>query len=61
MSTPMKQHKEDEGQEGLRKAYCKPELNVLGDLRSLTLGGSPGFLDSGSESTRQPPGPPPPG
>ena len=59
MSTPMKQYKEEEGQEGLRKVYRKPELNVLGDLRSLTLGGSPGILDSGSESSRQPPIPPP--
>ena len=59
MSTPIEQHKEGEGQEGLRKVYRKPELNILGDLRSLTLGGSPGILDSGSEDVYFPPTPPP--
>ncbi len=38
-----------------RKPYRKPHLQVLGDLRSLTLGGSPGVNDSGSSSTYKPP------
>ena len=33
----------------LRKYYCKPRLHNLGDLRTLTLGMSPGFEeDSGT-------------
>jgi hypothetical protein len=42
-----------------RKLYRKPRLEVLGDLRTLTLGGSPGLNDSGSEFTRKPPPIPP--
>jgi hypothetical protein len=30
-----------------RKPYLKPRLEELGDLRSITLGGSPGAGDSG--------------
>ena len=30
-----------------RKPYHKPQLEELGDLRALTLGGSPGIGDSG--------------
>ncbi len=30
-----------------RKPYHKPQLEELGDLRTLTLGGSPGAGDSG--------------
>jgi len=30
-----------------RKPYTRPHLRVLGDLRSLTLGGSPGIGESG--------------
>jgi len=33
-----------------KKQYCKPQLVVLGDLRSLTLSGSPGVLDSDMSS-----------
>ena len=39
-----------------RKKYHKPQLQELGDLRTLTLGGSPGLLDSGSSTIRKPPG-----
>jgi hypothetical protein len=39
-----------------RKQYRKPQLNELGDLRTLTLGGSPGGGDSGSIGMRRPPG-----
>lgn len=38
-----------------RKAYRKPQLENLGDLRTLTLGGSWGTTDSGSYLTRKPP------
>jgi hypothetical protein len=36
-----------------RKSYAKPHLNVLGDLRDLTLGPTLGTLESGSPGTRQ--------
>jgi hypothetical protein len=39
-----------------RRPYRKPQLRKLGDLRTLTLGGSPGVGDSGSPGTRKPPG-----
>lgn len=39
-----------------RKQYQKPQLEELGDLRTLTMGGSPGVMDSGSKETRKPPG-----
>jgi hypothetical protein len=38
----------------VRKLYRKPLLKPLGDLRSLTLGGSAGAGDSGSSGTRRP-------
>ncbi len=38
-----------------RKPYRKPYLKNLGDLRTLTLGGSPGAGDSGSSTIRTPP------
>jgi hypothetical protein len=34
-----------------RNLYQKPRLEELGDLRTLTLGGSPGFGDSGGGGT----------
>ena len=34
-----------------RKPYHKPHLMELGDLRTLTLGGSPGTGDSGTSLT----------
>lgn len=37
-----------------RRPYVSPRLVELGDLRSLTLGGSPGFGDSGIGSPRKP-------
>ena len=37
-----------ESAEHERLAYVGPELVFLGDVRSLTLGGSGGFLDGGS-------------
>jgi hypothetical protein len=39
-----------------RKQYRRPRLEELGDLRTLTLGGSPGGGDSGSAGTRKFPG-----
>lgn len=38
----------------IRKAYRKPHLLDLGDLRSMTLGGSPGVGDSGTSRSRKP-------
>jgi hypothetical protein len=37
-----------------RRIYASPRLVELGDLRSLTLGGSPGFGDSGIGAPRKP-------
>ena len=37
-----------------RRPYASPRLVELGDLRSLTLGGSPGFGDSGIGRPRKP-------
>jgi len=36
-----------ESNDKLRKTYSKPLLVALGDLRSLTMGGSPGTGESG--------------
>jgi hypothetical protein len=36
-----------------RKPYIQPKLECFGDVRSLTLGGSPGMTDSGGESGSQ--------
>ncbi len=33
-----------------KKKYGKPRLEILGDLRTLTLGGSPGFEESGGRN-----------
>lgn len=38
-----------------RRRYRKPSLESLGDLRTITLGGSPGVGDSGASSTIQSP------
>jgi hypothetical protein len=40
-----------------RKPYRKPQLQVLGDLRTLTLGGSPGIGESGAGGYPEFPGP----
>lgn len=37
-----------------RRPYVSPRLVELGDLRSLTLGGSPGAGDSGIGTPRKP-------
>ena len=37
-----------------KKAYSRPRLWHYGDLRSLTLGGSPGTGDSGAVYTEDP-------
>ncbi|GEM_PF-3761465 len=55
---------QSENQQGLlddsgksRKSYRKPKLEVLGDLRTLTLGASPsGIKDSGGGSLYEKPG-----
>ena len=40
--------------DAIRKPYFRPILEELGDLRSMTLGGTPGRGDSGSYTTRNP-------
>lgn len=37
-----------------RRAYTPPVLSRFGDVRSVTLGGSPGGGDSGNEFIQQP-------
>jgi len=37
-----------------RRPYTSPRLTELGDLRTLTLGGSPGANDSGLGDPRRP-------
>jgi len=37
-----------------KKQYKKPELTPLGDIRDMTMGGSPGFGDSGAGSPEEP-------
>ena len=46
----MAQENQTTGNEGVneRKLYSKPQLQDLGDLRGLTLGGSPRILEAGS-------------
>lgn len=41
-----------------RVSYVRPHLRNLGDLRVLTLGGSPGSGDSGAPTAQNIPGPP---
>jgi hypothetical protein len=38
---------------GRRKPYKSPRLEVLGDVRDITLGGSPGVGDSGGTGAVQ--------
>ena len=37
-----------------RLPYTRPHIEVLGDVRDLTLGGTPGLGDSGDPMNRQP-------
>lgn len=39
-----------------KKPYTSPKLTVLGDIRDLTLGASPGIGDSGSINFQAPTG-----
>jgi hypothetical protein len=39
-----------------RAPYAAPRIEPLGDLRELTLGGSPGVGDSGAATTQKCPG-----
>ena len=39
-----------------RLPYTRPHIEILGDVRDLTLGGTPGIGDSGDPLNRQPPG-----
>jgi len=38
-----------------RRTYAPPRLTVRGDVRGLTMGGSPGLNDSGPVQPTQPP------
>jgi hypothetical protein len=40
----------------VRKPYTPPRLQLLGDIRDLTMGGSPGVGDSGATSPQFPAG-----
>jgi hypothetical protein len=44
----------DQNLTGKRAPYAKPLLVDLGDVRDITLGGSPGLGDSGAGLTEQP-------
>ena len=44
-----------EDQERPLKPYVKPDLEELGDMRAITLGGSPGINDSGAGDPFFPP------
>ena len=37
-----------------KTSYTKPELIPLGDIRDVTMGGSPGIGDSGSAGAEEP-------
>jgi hypothetical protein len=49
MTSPEQPH----GQKTQRKPYVRPQLYTFGDLRGLTLGGSPGVGDSGNPRTQR--------
>lgn len=38
----------------VKKPYMKPLLTPLGDIRDVTMGGSPGFGDSGGGNPEKP-------
>ena len=38
-----------------RRVYTYPKLFVYGNIRTFTMGGSPGVGDSGAEQTQKPP------
>lgn len=44
-----------------RRPYCRPKLELLGDLRSVTLGGSIGIGESGGFTRKTATGMPLPG
>ncbi len=37
-----------------KKTYVKPVMTLLGDIRDVTMGGSPGFGDSGGGAPEKP-------
>lgn len=45
----------DERPNSGRRPYVPPRLEILGDLRDLTMGPSPGIGDSAGSENRQPP------
>jgi hypothetical protein len=49
-----KQSEPRRAREGAREPYAPPRLTPLGDVREVTLGGSPGVGDSVNPGTRHP-------
>ena len=47
-------HRSDVTACGDKKIYEKPKLTPLGDIRDVTMGGSPGFGDSGAAAPERP-------
>lgn len=43
-----------------RRPYSSPQLELVGDIFDIVLGGSPGTLDSGDSGTKRFPGAGPP-
>jgi len=41
-------------QKQIKKDYKKPQLTALGDIRDVTMGGSPGTGDSGNAFVERP-------
>lgn len=50
----MKNKSQMKNQDKTKKKYEKPELKPLGDIRDVTMGGSPGIGDSGNAGTEKP-------
>lgn len=50
----MKMNNKTETQKKSKKQYKKPELKPLGDIRDVTMGGSPGIGDSGNAGAERP-------
>ena len=47
-------NQEENGNKLAKKPYMKPLLTPLGDIRDVTMGGSPGFGDSGAGNPEKP-------
>ena len=54
MKTGIEERHKIEKVDNLRP-YYKPKLTTYGEMRDVTLGGSPGLTDSGDSGVKQPP------